>query len=181
MKQRHRPLTALVNTMRDRLKARCLLTVCLLGGIYSLTACSYLTDFVLVNATEQPIEIRYIIKKPAAPFPPFPPSQTLPITPAVKDVSQLHQQIAWRELSASQYIFDPDSRKVMVTLRPNEALRIEQRNLVDGKADDAHQAARFSIEEVDITGSYGGIKLQGEQLRKMFVPESKKVYTLTYR
>ena len=61
---------------------------------------------------------------------------------------------------------------------PGDALRVEQLNLVDRQDGDA--ASRFAIEEIDISGADGEIKLQGEQARKSFVAESKKVYTLTY-
>src|SRR5215813_6640733 len=162
--------------MHNRSKAGYLPSVFLLTGACLLTSCSYLTNFVVINATDRPIEVQYVIKKPAYPSPPFSPGQPLPTNPAIKDVSQLDHQTAWRELSASQYTFDPDGRIVVVSLMPNEALRIEKQNLVDGKVDDASQAAKFSIEEINITGSYGEIKLQGEQARKMFMAVSKKVY-----
>ena len=131
--------------------------------------------------TDRPIEVQYVIKKPAPPFTSFSPSHTLPITPAIKDVAELHRQTAWRDLSASQYTFDPENRRVEVSLKPKEALRIAQSNIVDGKVDDASLSAKFYIEEINITGSYGEIKLQGEQARKMFVAESKKLYTITYK
>ena len=167
--------------MKDQSKIRYLLSICLLSGVCLLAACSYLTNFVVINATDRPIEVQYVIKKPPPPFHQFPPSQSLPITPAIKDVSQLQQQTEWHELSASEYTFDPDSRRVVVSLMPNQALRVENQNLVDGKTDDASLAAKFSIEEINITGSYGEIKLQGEQARKMFVAESKKLYSITYK
>ena len=44
-----------------------------------------------------------------------------------------------------------------------------------------HQAANFSIEEMNITGTNGEVRLQGEQAFKSFVPASKTLYTLTYR
>lgn len=156
--------------MKDQSKAKYLFLVFLLCWACSLTACSYLTDFVVVNATNSPIEIRYLVK-----------NQTLPIKPAVLTVSQLHQQTMWRELTTSQYTFDPDNRWVVISLMANEALRIEKCNLVDGEVDDVHQAARFFIEEIHITGSYGEIRLQGEQLRKAFVTETSKIHTLTYK
>jgi len=146
-----------------------------------LAGCSYLTNFVVINATDRPIEIQYVIKQPGDSSPPFSVTQTLPITPAIKSVLQLGQQTEWRELSAAQYTFDPDNRRVGVSLMPNEALRIDKQNLVDGKVDDASLAAKFSIEEINIMGGYGEIKLQGEQVRKMFVAESRKLYTLTYK
>lgn len=164
--------------MKERSKARYWLPTCLLGLTFIMTACSYLTDFVVVNATDSPIEIRYVVKKPVDPIPP---RQALPIIPAIKSVSQLHHQIAWRELSPPQYTYDPDKHTVIVSLMPREALRIEQRNLVDGKVDDAHLAEKFQIEEIIITGSHGEVKLQGEQLRKMFAAESKKIHVLTYK
>jgi hypothetical protein len=169
------------NIMKNRSKTRYLPSICLLSGMCLLTACSFSTNFVVVNATDRSIEVQYVIKKPPPPFNQFPPSHALPITPATKEISQLQQQTEWRDLSASEYTFDPISRRVVVSLMPNQALRIEKQDLVDGKTDDASLAAKFSIEEIKITGSYGEIKLQGEQARRMFVAESKQLYSITYK
>ena len=141
-------------------------------------ACSYGTNFVVVNASDQIIEVQYVFKKPSDPFPPM---QMPPIPPVIKTVSPLQQQITWRELSPSQYAFDSNSRRLIVSLKPGEALRVEQRNLRDEKVDATHNATNFFIEEIEVKGSYGEIRLQGEQVRQSFLAESKSQYTLTYR
>jgi len=159
--------------MKNRLEARYLFHVCLLAGALSLTACSYGTNFVIANASDQPVEIRYKIKKPADPVA----QSRMPVSPAIKMVSELNQEIPWRELPASRYKFDPDSRMAVVSLMQGEALLVEHLNLVDK----SYEAADFPIEEIEITGTYGEIKLQGEQVFKSFVAESKKLSAITYR
>jgi hypothetical protein len=166
------------NTWHYGLGARYLSLACLLISLASLTACSYLTNFVVVNASGRPIEVQYRVKNPGQPMPA---TQMLPITPATKPASQIEQQNPWRDLSTSEFKFEPNSRTVGVLLMPGEALRIEQRNLVDGPQDDASQAPNFAIEEISISGSSGVISLEGEQARKAFVHLSDKTSTLTYK
>ena len=148
----------------------------LLSSVAALTACSYSTNFVVINATNNSIEVRYRIKKPIDPLAP----SRLPEVPAVKQISELDRQIPWRELPASRFTFDPDTRVAVVSLMPGETLRVEQRKLNDGTQDDSYQNANFSIEEIKITGNIGEVTLRGEQVRRSFVPVSKTLYTLTY-
>ena len=143
-----------------------------------MAACSYTTNFVVVNSSDKPIEVRYKIKKSSDPNLT---AQTLPVRPGLKPISEVHKQVAWRDLSDSEFSIDLSSRTVVVMLTPGNALRVEHRNLVDGETDDAHQAENFSIEEIDILGANGEIHLKGDAARKSFVPESKSVYTLTYK
>ena len=162
--------------MTNQLKKPALLLV-LLSSVVVLTACSYSTEFVVINAADNTIEVRYRLKKPVNSLSP----SRLPEVPSVKLASELDQQIPWRPLPASRFTFDPDTRLAVVSLMPGESLRVEQRKLGEGPQDDAHQAANFSIEEINITGPNGDVMLQGEQARKSFVPVSKSLYTLTYR
>jgi len=90
----------------------------------------------------------------------------------------LNQEVSWHELSPSDYAFDPVSRTVSInSLKPGEALRIEQLNLVDKQ----YEAWDFPVEEIAISGAAGEIRIQGDQVYKSFVAESKKTYTITYR
>lgn len=162
--------------MPVRFGARYLLLVCCLAFVLPLTACSYLTDFVVVNASDHPIEVHYTIKKPVNPLSP----SRVPLLPSIKPISQMYQEIPWRELTTSQYSFDPDKRTVVLSLMPGQALRIAQYNLSDRPASDAERAAIFFVEEIDIIGTSGEILIRGEQAYGSFVAESKKVYTLTY-
>jgi|SRR5215204_195881 len=162
--------------MTNPLKKPALFLV-LLSSVVALTACSYSTEFVVINAANDPIEVRYRLKKPMNLLAP----SRLPEVPSVKLISELDQQIPWRALPTSRFKFDPDTRMAVVSLMPGESLRVEQRKLGEGPQDDAHQAANFSIEEINMTGTNGDVMLQGEQARKSFVPVSKTLYTLTYR
>lgn len=163
--------------MTNQLKKTSLFLVCLLSSVVALTACSYSTNFVVINAANNPIEVRYRLKKPMNPLAP----SRLPEVPSVKPISELDRQIPWRELPTSRFTFDPNTRTAVVSLMPGETLRVEQRKLSEGPQDDAHQAANFSIEEINITGTNGEVTFQGEQARKSFVAASKTLYTLTYR
>ena len=162
--------------MPARLDARYLLLVCSLAFVLPLTGCSYLTDFVVVNASDHPIEVHYAIKKPDNALSP----SRVPLVPGIKPISELYQEVPWRELTTSQYSFDPDKGTVVLSLMPGHALRIAQYNLSDGPASDAERAAIFFVEEIDIVGVSGKVQLRGEQAYRSFVPESKNVYALKY-
>jgi hypothetical protein len=164
--------------MNYRFQARHLLLVFFLPCLLWLTACSYITNFVIVNASGQVVEVRYTIKKPSDPRAP---SGEPVVLPATKAVLELQQQTPWNELPTSQYSLDRENRELVVSLMPGQGLLVEQPNLLDGSTDEAHQAENFSLERIDISGSSGEVHLQGEQARKAFVPVSKKPYTLTYR
>jgi hypothetical protein len=81
-------------------------------------ACSYSTDFVVVNESERPIEVRYKIKG----FPVGPPTFTA--SPAKKDASQLgsRDRNIWKKLEPDEYRIDAGNRTVTVVVSPREAL-----------------------------------------------------------
>jgi hypothetical protein len=148
-----------------------------LAYISLLTACSYFTDFVVVNASEQTIEVRYkVTKSTAGPL-------TISGVPAIIDASQLdtHGGQQWKELPQSQYRLTQDSNTATVTvdLTPNQALRITKLRDYGGHEDPWPNI--FAIEEIDITGAGGEMKLVGEKARTSFVEVSGALYTLTYK
>lgn len=121
--------------------------VCLLGfSVLALTACSYSTNFVVVNASNNPIEVRYTLNPPVNPVAP----SRLAEVPSVKPISQLDRQIPWQELPTTRFTFDPSTRTAVISLMPGEGLRVEQRKLENDTANNGEQAASFSIEEIDI-------------------------------
>ncbi len=166
-----------MRAMTNQHKTTKLFLVCLLSSVVGLTGCSSSTEFVVVNAANNPIEVRYRLKKPMNPLAP----SRLPEVPSIRLISELESQTPWRELPTSRFTFDPNTRTAVVSLMPGETLRVEQRKLSEGAQGEAHQAANFSIEEINITGTNGEVTFQGEQARKSFVPASKTLYTLTYR
>jgi len=136
------------------------------------TGCSYLTDFVIVNKSDESVVVLYALgnqTNTAAP-------SRVPLIPAVKPVPSVHNEEPWSELAPPEYQFDPQKRVVTLILQPNQAVRIAQHNLMDGKV----TSVEFSIREIEIRGREHQMKLKGDLLFDSFVPESKKVYTLTY-
>lgn len=153
---------------------RLLIFILLLAYVSSLTACSYITDFAVVNASDQPIEVRYKIRSYPGPFVP-------PVTPAVMTNHQLRAgNEQWRELSDAQYRLDSERRIITVRVMPDEVLRIQTVHRGGMQVNDAEEAEFFSIEEITIIGVNGEMKLQGEQARKSFVAHSRDIYILTY-
>ncbi len=139
-----------------------------------MSACSYGTDMVVVNMSNQPIEIRYKIRSQTGPF-------RLPAQPAMKKVSQLKDNHQWRTLSPSEYTLSPENRTITVGLPPNCGLRIEGLHRGGMQVDEEEDAKYFGIEEINLKGASGEIILKGKQVRKSFLAESKQVFTLTYR
>lgn len=164
--------------MNKRKNRRYLLLPYLLACVCTLTGCSNLTNFVVINASDQSVEVRYRIKKP---IDPQMPSRIPHINPGILSVSELDRQIAWRELSASQYTADTVNRTVTVTLKPDEAMRIDQLRLGEDQAGKMDGFDGFAIEEISLVGAYGEIHLAGEQVGRSFIPASSKTYTLTYK
>jgi hypothetical protein len=149
--------------------------ILLLAIVSTFLACSYLTDFVVVNDSPNPIELRYKVKSFPGPFAPR-------ITPAKMTASQLHaEDHAWTEMDSGQYSLDSGTRTVTLRLMPKEALRIERLQRAGMRVDETDDAKSFSIEEISIIGTNGKIEIEGELVRKSFVVESKNTYILTYK
>ena len=151
----------------------------ILGFLLALASlcagCSYTTEFVVINESGNPIEVRYRLKDFPGPFAPR-------IAPATMTTGQLRAgDQLWSQLSAAQFRLEPDERRVVVRVMPNQSLRVERMHRAGMQVDETDEAKVFSIEEMIILGANNEIKLQGEQVRKSFVPESKRVYALIFR
>jgi len=138
-------------------------------------ACSYTTDFVVVNQSSQSIEVRYKIKEFPGPFAP-------PVVPATITISRLSTKGGqdWNELSPDGYRLDEQNRTVIVELESHQALRIARMHHYMGH-DDAADAEEFPVVEVIVTGAQGDLKLVGQQARVTFSEMSRVLYTLTYK
>ena len=139
-------------------------------------ACSFSTDFVVVNASDYPAVVLYKIGETGI--------EPLRVTrtPATLDSSQMRSR-DWKELSSSEYLFDLEKRTVTVSIMPGKSLRINQ----GGEWRERETPANFIIKEIEIRGTNGEITLKGDQVYKSFVPESKPffgpptVVILTYK
>ena len=142
----------------------------------TLTACSYTTDFVVVNESDHAIEISYKHKQ----FPwntPFEPHQR----PAKVDADALRSKGGneWRELTPSDYQIDRENRTVLVRIMPGEALRIHGFHNYGGH-EDPHEAEDYPFEEISVLGANGVLKYTGQKARTAFSKVSLGLYTLTY-
>jgi hypothetical protein len=146
--------------------------------VFSLVcvACSYITDFVVINASESPVEIGYKVKEP-----PNGP-QKISVIPAIKLASQLksNEKYKWKDLAVDRHEIDQASRTVIVKLLRQEALFLARLHHYTGP-DDQHDVNFFPIEELSIAGSVGNWKSSGKQLLRAFTEQSRILYTLTYQ
>ena len=147
----------------------------LLAALFILTSCSYATDFVVLNESDHPAEIRYKVKDFPSPFAP-------PVTPATITASQLsaHGAQPWRILTSDQYQLDQGNRAVIVRLERHEALRVATMHKYGGHQD-LRDAKDFPVEEIVITGEVGEMSLKGQQAHTAFSDVSRALYTLTYK
>ena len=130
-------------------------------------ACSFPIDFVVINESDLPIEIRLKGMR----------YLDSPDSPAKVSASQLDSR-DWQELSASEYQFDRENRIITVRVLPGEALRVAQvldSNMWNGVP------ISFPLEEINITGRAGEIRLRGRQVPNAFIAQTKRIYRFTYR
>lgn len=140
-----------------------------------LTACSYSTHFVVINVTDQPVELRYKVK--ASPRDPLE-MVGEPRKTARDNLRNGDKE--WRLLAPGEYAVDREARAVTIRVMPHEAVLV--RNLTNyGGHDDTSDAGSFAIEEIQLNGASGEVKLQGDQARRAFIRESDNLYTLTYK
>lgn len=155
---------------------RRLVIILLLVSALLLTACTYGTDFVVVNESVKPINVRYKLKI-APPDRPF----YFVGNPAKVLASHLSdRRKEWHELSTGDYQLDQGTRTVTIQLSPREALRIAL--VIDYEFyNETQRSEQFYVEEITIAGEDGEIRFMGEQVRKAFVKDSGNLYALRYK
>lgn len=141
-------------------------SVCLLAA-----ACSYTTDFVVVNESDGPITVRYEVKDFPGPFYP-------PTTPGVVAASQLSED--GQQWGPAQFVVDEASRSVTTQLMPGQALRIASMNHYSGH-DDPTDDHKYQIRRIVVSGTRGELNLSDEQARTGFTKVARTLYTLTYK
>jgi hypothetical protein len=147
----------------------------LVGSCLLCTACSYFTDFVIVNSSAQPIDVRYKLKH-------FPGEFGLPDKPATITASNLdsHGGQEWKLLSSDQFQVDQANRMVTVRVMPGDALRVTSLHNYRGH-DDVADAQQFPIDEIIVIGASGELKMTGPPARTTFAEVSRALCTLTYK
>lgn len=78
-----------------------------------------------------------------------------------------------RSLAWGRFLF------LTLSLQPDEVLRIVVTRTAENERDEAFEAETFCLKEIEITGAYGEIKLQGLQACKGFLSEAGRLRRLT--
>lgn len=142
------------------------------------TSCSAYTDFVVVNESDNSLEITYKVKKSTAG-----PLATSGI-PATIEASKLRifGGTEWKKLSPGQYqlVDDPEVDVVVVRLSPKEALRL---TTMRSESDDitCEGGPGFPVTEILITGADGKVELVGDRARTGFSKSSRALCIVTYK
>jgi hypothetical protein len=154
------------------MKVRHLAFILLLASVSMLTACSYAVEFVVINESDQPIEISCQAEGSGDPVAIIGPL-------SMTNTSQLRNgNLEWRKLSDGEYQVDRENRIVTARAMPNEALLIERVHWSEVQDDGS---ISLPIERITIVGANGEISLQGREVSKNFTSETKWLYTLIYK
>jgi len=138
--------------------------------VVSLTACSTIDTFVIVNSSTSELEVRYRIRR----YRDWSlTADTLPLRPAVLPADEVDQQTRWHDLSNSEFDVDSQARIVTVKLMPGYALRVARLNLRD------NAKAELAIDELFLNGASGQTHLEGRNVQKSFTPG--RTYILQYQ
>lgn len=145
--------------------------VVLVGSLFLFAACSYATDFIIVNESDAPITIRYEVNDYPGPFDP-------PVAPGVVPASELSED--GQQWNPVQFELDEASRSITTRLMSGQALRIATMNHYSGH-DDPSDAHKYQIRRITVLGTRGELELTGEQARTSFKKVARTLYTLTYK
>ena len=149
----------------------CLILACVL----LLSACSYTSNFVVLNESGKPIKVQYKIRSHSSePF-------QLTGEPAKTQEAKLrNRDRQWQLLKSGDYQLDHVERIVAVEVLPHEALRVLYITNYGGH-DAVSDADRFQIDEIIVSGASGELRLQGDEIRRKFTEESESLYVLSYK
>jgi hypothetical protein len=126
-----------------------------------LAGCSFLADVVIVNNSNDFLQISYQAKTP----------NYGELTPRFAPLSEFSvNRTEWRELSEERYKIDNETGTVEVRLAPHEALNIK--SIDAGRAEDNPDKA-LNLKSLQIASEKGSIILEGDQIYRQFKPEHR--------
>ena len=157
--------------LKYEVSMRRVILMALLGSLLLLGACSYATDFVIVNESDAAIIVRYEVNDFPGPFYP-------PTTPSVIAASELSED--GRQWTSTQFQIDEASRSVTAQLMPGRAFRVATMNHYSGH-DDPTDDYKYQIRRIVVSGAHGKLEFTDEQARTAFTRVARSLYTLTYK
>ncbi len=143
-------------------------------SLLALSACSYSTDFVVVNDSGSPVEVHYTFKSR------YRHDTCCSERPAKKPPAKLDDDdTPWRDVPAGEFSYDRAAGAVTLTLHPGEALRVAIEINWRGHGDPGRDGF-FEIESLRIAGAGGVVRYEGMQAQYQFQRHGAQLYKLTY-
>ena len=146
------------------------------------TACSYRVDFVLVNESNETVEVEYTLSvngyvPPAQPFVSLP-DHLSPFKTSLQKWEGGARENDWRESIPGQFHFDPETGRVRLKLGPREVVRIAELNdsilFRDGYR-------RFPVTRLEIRGESGRVVYEGARVFVQFAQKSYSNRFISYQ
>ena len=153
------------------------LAVALLAAL-SLTSCSYMTDFVVLNKSGAPVVVEYTFKERLVGGPVCCPAGERPARKSVREVEN-EGDTAWTDLREDEFTYDAKAGRITVFVKPGDALRV-MRDVNYGGHEQETAADAFDLKSIGLTGAKGSMHVEGRQAQTAFKEVSANLYTLTY-
>lgn len=146
------------------------LTIAVISFALINSACSWVTQFVIVNKSGEPIEIR--LK-----YAPLSGERNLRKTTLDEKGKIINEN--WQNLAREDFQDNKIEETVSFKLPPNEAVAVAVEVNYTGHG--SGNADFFKIKELEIKGSRGAIHLEDKQVLFQFKEEDETLYTLVYQ
>jgi hypothetical protein len=125
----------------------------------SLLSCSYLTDFVFMNATSAPARVEYTFREPGDWE-----------APSLSD----RAKGPWQTLTPAQYQTSPDRKHVSVAVPPGRALRLF--TLSNYPGNDLRGLERFPVVHITVSDGRSSVTVAAERALLAFQRWNKALY-----
>ena len=148
----------------------------LLALVFLFTACSFMTQFVVINKSDQPVRVTYRLRPSTSEL------TRVCEEPAVMTMNQFTgEDSPWQSVTASRVQVNRENRTITVLLNPEEVLLIHTIHRPRDQAAEEFLNRDFCADEMELAGAYGEIKLRGAQVPKGFAVLSENHRAITYR
>ena len=137
-----------------------------------LAACSYGAQFVIVNRSNAPINVEYVITSK------FDSLENTEYKPYKMDLSNWDSRFGdkeWRDVAQNEYQFDAETKKCRITLMPNEVLRFYHER---SRGNDEYE---FRVASVKLSGVNGEMLFEGKEFYKQFEKTGQYTYSAIYK
>jgi hypothetical protein len=147
-----------------------IITVCL---SFLLSACQVYQNFVVINSSENEIEIEYTLRKTG-----LPPEESLflPQRTSLENWNSRFGKKDWEEMSNDRFRYEAIERKFFVKLNPKEVVLIEQEDSFDM---DKQKEKSFDL--IDLRIKDNGKELYFENGRRLFEEFEKNDFQIIYK